>query len=144
MVSHVDTLNIVRMDPTWYPEGMETAALISLIVEVIGLVTIPLCVLYLVNIFRRKPNFLLFYQLYVIVTVLYIIFRRIVPSSIIGYEYAIYDPLSAQIGSLVGAIIGFFLWTLYYCKSIRVRTYMGSDEYMDKAIFAYKDQPPLY
>jgi hypothetical protein len=42
--------------------------------------------------------------------------------------------------SFSSAII-FFLPTCYFCKSVRVRTYMGSDEYMRKALFAFKDKP---
>jgi hypothetical protein len=42
-------------------------------------------------------------------------------------------------GIFIGIALGFFLFPLYYCKSVRVRTYMGGDEFKEKAIFAYKD-----
>ena len=136
-------LEEIRLSPMIFPEGMETAAWISFAAELGGLLTIVFTILYLVNIFGRKPNFLRYYQLVVIVSILYTVFALMIPSIILGYEYEIYGALSFHISAIVGGIIAFFLWTLYYCKSIRVRTYMGSDEYMEKAIFAYKNQPPL-
>jgi len=143
LVGDVSTLDGVRSAPMLYPDGMETAALITLIAEIAGLLAISLAILYLVDVFRRKPKFLLYYQIYVIVSILYTIFALIVPSSIIGYEHAMYGSMGFHVGNLIWGIMAFFLWTLYYCKSVRVRTYMGSDEYMERAIFAYKDQPPL-
>jgi hypothetical protein len=143
ILGDLETLDAVRSAPFFYPDGMETAAMISLIGEIGGLATIAFSILYLVNIFQRKANFLRFYQLGVLVSMLYTLVAVIVPSSIVGYEHGWYGELSNHIGLLTGNIGAFFLWTLYYCKSVRVRTYMGSDEYMDKAVFAYKNQPPL-
>ena len=37
---------------------------------------------------------------------------------------------ASAIGSLLELAIVAFLWTLYFVKSVRVRTYMGSDEYL--------------
>jgi len=32
-------------------------------------------------------------------------------------------------------LVSFLLWTRYYARSVRVRTYMGSDEYLRRAFF---------
>ncbi|MBQ9002604.1 MAG: hypothetical protein IJ087_12200, partial [Eggerthellaceae bacterium] len=48
-------------------------------------------------------------------------------------------------GSLLYALIGalsLFLWTLYYVKSVRVRTYFGSDEYLRQSPFTKNIQGP--
>lgn len=46
--------------------------------------------------------------------------------------------VSSMIGSIIGSAIGLLLLTLYYCKSVRVRTYMGNTDYMDKAIIKFR------
>ena len=40
-------------------------------------------------------------------------------------------------------VAGLFLVTLYFCKSKRVRIFMRTDEYMDNAIFAFRQHPHL-
>ena len=35
---------------------------------------------------------------------------------------------------IIGSAASFVLFTLYYMRSVRVRTYFGSEEYMRKAI----------
>jgi len=127
-----------------YPESMELAVWISYIAEIGGLASTLFAILYLVQVYRRKPYFLLYYQLMVIVNVLYAIFAQLIPSLMVGYEWLTFGTASAHISSLIAKPVVFFLWTLYYCKSVRVRTFMGSDEYMDKAIFAFKKHPQKY
>jgi len=50
---------------------------------------------------------------------------------------------------MVGFILVFLfaillLFTLYMCRSRRVRTYMSSDEYIKKAIIRFKDRNPSF
>lgn len=40
-----------------------------------------------------------------------------------------------EFGIVAGAGIGLVLMTMYFCKSERVRVYMGSTEYLDTALF---------
>jgi hypothetical protein len=40
------------------------------------------------------------------------------------------------------AIGGIALWTLYYLRSVRVRTYMGTDAYIKQSIFFKQVTPP--
>ncbi len=44
--------------------------------------------------------------------------------------------------SLLGAAIGFFIWTTYFRKSVRVRTYFGNDLYLRESIFFKNAQAP--
>ncbi len=46
------------------------------------------------------------------------------------------------IGTLIGTALGCFLLNLYYVKSVRVRTYMGTDEYLKKSLFNKNTQAP--
>jgi len=127
-----------------YPESMGPAVWISFIAELGGLASGLFAILFLVQIFRRKPNFLRYFQIMVIVNFMYAIFAQLIPSIMVGYEWLMFGSAGAHIASLVYGPLMFFLWPLYYCKSVRVRTYMGSDEYMDKAIFAFRKQPQRY
>jgi len=45
------------------------------------------------------------------------------------------------ITTVLGGILYFFLMTLYYSRSVRVRTYMGSEEYLRLAVFTKKADP---
>ena len=120
-----------------YPESMELAVWISFIAEIGGLASGLFAILFLVQIYRQKPYFMRYFQLMAIVNFLYAIFAKLIPSIMVGYEWLTFGTIGGHIASVIEAPLIFFLWTLYYCKSVRVRTYMGSDEYMDKAIFAF-------
>ena len=41
-------------------------------------------------------------------------------------------------------VASFFLMMLYYTRSVRVRTYMGSDEYLRRAFFMKKVKGPQH
>jgi len=102
------------------------------------IVSCALSILLIVQLCTKKSTFLRIYQL----------------SVIIGISLSLIQTLFGSFGgfggfggsvllSILFSLIPFFLMTLYFCKSIRVRVYMGNDEYMSKAIFAFKNQPPL-
>lgn len=122
------------------PDNFQAALTITLIGEVVGLLMIVCTIMFVVGVFSRKSNFLRFHQIGLFVNAFYTIFVGIIPNAMLE----MFDQdFASNIGTLVGLAVGFFLFALYMSKSIRVRTYMGSDEYMDKAIFAFKNQPPL-
>jgi len=123
------------------PDNFESALYITLIGEVVGLLTIVFTILFVLQVFQRKHTFLRFYQLAMFAGMFYAIFVGVIPNVMLDYFDASF---SRNIGTLLGSIAGILLVTLYMCKSIRVRTYMGSDEYMYRAIFAFKNQPPLH
>jgi hypothetical protein len=99
------------------------------------LIAVVLQVIAVVQIFQRKSTFLRFEQLMWFTG---IIASLIMVASInfVGFEYFDED-LPTMIGSIVGSVVGMLLWTLYFCKSVRVHTYMGGDEFKDKALFAF-------
>jgi len=138
-VEYIDQLPFFRMHPD-VPESFETALYITIVGQVVGLLTILFTLLFVVQVFQRKSTFLRFHQLGVIVSIFYVICVGIIPNIMLDVIDA---DFSQNIGIFVGSIVGFFIFALYMSKSNRVRIYMGSDEYMDKAIFAYKNQPPV-
>lgn len=114
----------------------------------IGAVLVVLYLVYLVAgaaclalaylIYKRNPVFLRFYQLYSIAMIaLYIILMVVL--LIIANAAGVGAYASAYIGGFVGGIIGaavgVALLTMYFCKSERVRVYMGGTEYLNRAIF---------
>ena len=46
------------------------------------------------------------------------------------------------VSGLIGMGIGFFVFTTYFRKSVRVRTYFGSDAYLKRSIFFKNCVPP--
>jgi len=125
---------------SWIHPNFETAVYITLFGELLGLVSEVFTVLFIVYVFQRKPSFLRFQQLAFILSLVYVILVGIIPNAMLD----MYDEdFIRNIGTLIGSSIGVVIFTLYMCKSVRVRTYMGSDEYMSKAVFAFKNQPPL-
>ena len=50
--------------------------------------------------------------------------------------------LFKSISTLIGTALGCFLLNLYYVNSVRVRTYMGTDEYLKKSLFNKNTQAP--
>ena len=88
----------------------------------------------IVLIVMRNDIFLKYYQIVCIVNLVLGIIIMVYAGSLpnIGDSFA--SMTSSFIGSIGGAIAGFILMTMYYCKSVRVRTYMGSTSYIDKAL----------
>ena len=140
IVETIDIFEDLSLYRDFFPDNFETALYITLIGEIVGLLTIVFTIMFIVQVFKRKSTFLLFHQLSLCAAVFYTICVGIIPNVMLEMFDA---DFSSNIGMLVGSIIGFFVFALYMSKSIRVRTYMGSDEYMDKALFAFKNQPPL-
>ena len=86
---------------------------------------------------RRKASFLRFLQLSFFASTLGCVFL-FVPAPI-EPGFAFYFPsITSFVYYLAMTAAGLVLFTLYFCKSKRVRAYMGSDEYISKAIFAFK------
>lgn len=122
------------------PESLETAFYIMLAGMAIGLLTIIFTAISVINVFRRKPPFLLIWQISVFAGMLYAALVGIVPHILLGLFDLIFV---INICFVAVCIIVLILLTLYISKSIRVRTFMGCDDYMKKAVFAFKNQLPL-
>lgn len=79
--------------------------------------------------YSRQPGFLKIYQVVCIIL--------IVTQVVLAIVYTSVSLPSAELwGGVVGSVIGLLLMTYYFCKSVRVRTYMGSESYLDQAVFA--------
>ena len=100
---------------------------------------VVLIVLFLVQLCQRKPLFLRFFQLIPVTNLLYVLFALIIPSNIIGYEHGIYGSLLLQIFLIVQSVGAILIWSLYYCSSIRVSSYMESDEFKEKSFIKFTD-----
>ena len=126
---------------------------VNLIIAVCSLSVGILIIIFLVNLFQRKPTFLRFAQLAILLHVLFTICNMIIGSiysnkmdellntnQFFAQNFT-YISIPITIFGIVVIIAINIFFTLYMCKSIRVRTYMGNDMYMSKAIFAFKNQP---
>lgn len=80
---------------------------------------------------ERKPIFLCTYQQMAICNVVLSFLVSLVSRGI-----------GAGIGALIGSAVGLLLLNLYFIKSVRVRTYMGTDEYLKQSIFNKNTQAP--
>jgi hypothetical protein len=108
------------------------------IVSIIMLAAAALEVVFITQVFTRKPGFLRFYQICKIVVIGGTLIDLIATAVVAGVGTG----SLSNIGSLIGGVVGIFLMTLYYSRSVRVRTYMGSEEYKSRALFAFKDPVP--
>ncbi len=78
--------------------------------------------------FSKQPGFLKIYQTTCIIL--------IVTQVVLAIVYGTMQLPSAELwGGAVGSVIGMLLMTYYYCKSVRVQTYMGTNDYKRQAIF---------
>ena len=94
-------------------------------------------VFYIVLIFKKNPLFLKVYQIVGAVSIVLNLISLIWFNSAFGEMLSNYgvNLAPSMIFSILLGALGIFLMTMYYCKSVRVRTYMGSTDYQRQAIF---------
>lgn len=101
----------------------------------ISMLTIVFCGVLIVYCFilsrmirRRDCRFLHFYEMVMMIgcgiAIVLMIYQKMK-----GAEIAPKD-----VRSLLSAVIMFVVWTTYFIKSVRVRTYFGSDKYLEKSV----------
>ena len=96
------------------------------------------CIALSYFIYKRNPFFLRFYQLYSIGMIgLYVILMilMLIIANAAGVGAYANNYIGAFIGGAIGAAVGVALMTMYFCKSERVRVYMGGTEHISGAIF---------
>ena len=98
-----------------------------------NLLTVVAGVLYIVLIVKKHPNFLRLFQIIRIAVVGANFLLTVIAGLGYGGGAAMY--FAEAFGLLVSGGLGIFLMTLYFCKSERVRVYMGTTEYLDTALF---------
>lgn len=101
----------------------------------VDLLSIGLSVAMIVLIVRRYPKFLRIYQILTIANVALSLFVLVPMAVRLGSTNAAPVLAAGFMGTVLGGAIGLVLMTMYFCKSVRVRTYMGSTEYLDNALF---------
>ena len=115
-----------------------------LFTQFVTLYALAMGAVQLIMIIRRDARFLRFYELSCVGTVVTSILSLITALSSVNWSdameaglvifFAIFEAI-APVGSI-------FIWYAYYTQSVRVRTYMGSDEYLRLAWIAKKDKGP--
>jgi len=112
-----------------------------LLYGLLGLLSGLFAIISIIQIFMRKPKFLRNYQ----ISQLMLMSSVTVIILIVVFAFGELDIFFFILvgGVVFVAFLTLFLVPLYFCKSIRVRVYMGSDEYISKAIIKFKNQPPL-
>ena len=106
-------------------------AVVGIIISI--LTSMALSVTMCVCISRRSPNFLRLYQILGIADLAVALIATIPLTR--GVSSAVTAMAGTTIYGCMGAAAGLVLMTMYFCKSERVRTYMKSTEYLDKALF---------
>jgi hypothetical protein len=79
----------------------------------------------------RDPRFLRFYE----IVIIFNISVAVLAILLTGFS-------AEYVRDVLSAVIGFIIWTAYFRKSVRVRTYMGSDMYLRMSIFSKNAQAP--
>ena len=124
-------------------------AVITLFIVIVCGATSYLCFKMFSNILKKDTGFLRFYETIGIVYIGAMVLVTIVASSYMQAtlgEYASYFMPSLTgntIGSVISGALIFAGWTTYFVKSVRVRTYFGTDEYIRKSIFCKNVTPPV-
>ena len=108
--------------------GMGWVSAILYLVAIVMIVCAVLIFYFCYLAFAHQPGFLKIYQTTCIIL--------IITEVVLAIAYASMSLPSAELwGTAVGSVIGMLLMTLYFCKSVRVQTYMGTNEYKQQAIF---------
>lgn len=79
---------------------------------------------------RRDPSFLRFYELTMLIYMGADVFLMLFANRV-GFLIL----PSRDIGALIEVAVVFAIWLLYFSRSVRVRTYFASDEYLRRSIF---------
>ncbi|MDR0889797.1 MAG: hypothetical protein LBM28_04005 [Oscillospiraceae bacterium] len=115
----------------YYPDGYKAALGWSVFAYILSYIAVVFEILFVLALFGKKPSFLRRFQITRIIGAASVVFLYLVPGLIT-------DSLTPEtLLFVLSSITGIFLMSYYYCKSVRVRTYMGSDEYIKKALFRY-------
>jgi len=95
-------------------------------------------IIFVVQVFNRKPGFLKLFQICRIMSIVLVIASIIAEASFYSSYDLPYKVSSDSIRNIISGFAGFFIMTLYYCRSKRVRTYMGSDDYIYSALVKFR------
>ena len=106
-----------------------------------GGLSLYMCAKMFLFIQNKNTDFLRFYETFAIIAIVIdvggTLLLLITSGSLMGGYAAYMIPaiLSRRLPSLLTTFAGYAVQILYYSKSVRVRTYFGTDEYFNKSIF---------
>ena len=107
-----------------------------------------LCFYMFLLVQKKDTGFVRFYEIIglislgsmILIGIFFSIYFRISMGNYAGY--AVLSLWTSILPSFFGTVIGLALMLLYFAKSVRVRTYFGTDEYFRKSIFLKRIVPP--
>jgi len=121
---------------------------ILLLVGIAAILSTIIAIVFIARVFLRKPKFLRVLQVAQLLNLLPIVLLTIYVyyMLLIVFGNTIDEIVIIMQGLTIISIVhicNFFILTLYFCKSKRVRVYMGSDEHISKALVKFKHKKPL-
>jgi len=122
-----------------WPSYMAGEFWLRLAMQLCQAYTAIISILWAAMVLRRDPRFVRAWQLGYIGSVVSAAARW--PLYLV-YGYPRGVTLAANICVTVGVLAVFGLWMLYYARSVRVRTYMGTDRYLRLAFFTKRTRGP--
>ena len=119
----------------WISGFMATRIVFAMIIYLICFAAIAfLSIKFFLMVRSKDARFFRYYEVALILSVgMYIVVHTILPG--INALFFFRDILSSGVGIAI--------WILYFSKSVRVRTYFGSDEYLRRSIFLKNVPSPV-
>ena len=102
------------------------------------LMVVVMRIVFAAMVIKRNPRFLRFYDICMIIDACAFIAIALIFMGMSGNAAFL-----GMIAAAPGALIGYIIWRVYYCRSLRVYIYMGSDEYLRRSVFSKNAIPPM-
>jgi len=130
------------------PSWATFSVLVSLAIGATPLIYYPMLL------FKRDPRFLNIFHITWIVSFVWSVINAVINFATMGATVGgvFGDPVLEAVtiaGTVFGTAMGvawsvgiFLLWRLYFTRSVRVRTFMGTDKYLTECIFTKNVTPP--
>ena len=129
---------------------------IVLVIELISTVFIALPIVYMAQLLKRDHKFLLNFHIIAGASIVWTVIRQVIAlfqaDAWTNEMMPFVDPtvefliqgfsIFLIFFTIVIQVMWFILWRIYFTRSVRVRTFMGSDQYMTECLFTRKITPP--
>ena len=126
LISFFSMFSYLRYLGGWY--------ILVLLISLTGyIMTCYFCIKFSNMVRKKQPEFLRFYEL----TMITLSSLSLLVMIMTGFSGA-----AESIRSLLSGVLSFLIWTAYFRKSVRVRTYMGSDAYLKCSVFFKNSTAP--
>lgn len=131
------TPNMLSVLPWLTNSGFGSVATILVVTSLAALVQLVLLIGVVITISTRNRHFLTLLVIATIIELLAVILGFVLRAGSSGMGS------SSSVGQDLFGIVRDVLILVYFCKSVRVRTYMGSDEYLTRGFLTSWVTPPL-